>query len=116
MNAEQAETRHLSCAEALRTRRSIRRLRAEPVPRDLLAGVVQAATWAPAPHHPKPWRFTLIVEDAVKRRLGDAMGERWAADLSGDGLPEERVATVVARSRRRIAAAGALVVISLVKG
>lgn len=106
----------LSCAEALRTRRSIRRLRPEPVPRDLLARVVDAATWAPAPHHTKPWRFALIVEDDVKRRLGDAMGGRWAADLAGDGLPEQRIARVVDRSRRRVAAAGALVVISLVKG
>lgn len=106
----------LSCAEALRTRRTIRHLRTEPVPRDLLARVVEAATWAPAPHHTKPWRFALIVEDVVKRRLGDAMGEHWAADLRGDRLPEARIAKVVDRSRRRIAAAGALVVISLVKG
>jgi F420 biosynthesis protein FbiB-like protein len=106
----------MSCAEALRTRRSIRRLRPEPVPRDLLARVVEAATWAPAPHHTKPWRFALIVEDAVKGRLGDAMGERWAADLGADGLPDERIARIVGRSRRRLAAAGALVVISLVKG
>ncbi|HWE63724.1 MAG TPA: nitroreductase family protein [Chloroflexota bacterium] len=116
MNAESTGAGNLSCAEALRTRRSVRRLRQEPVPRDLLAKLVEAATWAPAPHHTKPWRFALIVEDAVKQRLGDAMGERWTADLRGDGLPEPRVTAIVDRSRRRIAAAGALVVISLVKG
>ena len=115
MQPAEDPTTSMRLGDALRTRRSVRRLRPEPVPRALLASVVEAATLAPAPHHTKPWRFALIVEDAVKRRLGEEMGARWGADLRGDGLTEERIARVVGRSRERIAAAGALVVISLVK-
>jgi coenzyme F420-0:L-glutamate ligase/coenzyme F420-1:gamma-L-glutamate ligase len=101
--------------DLLRTRRSIRALRPDSVPRDVLEQVVEAATWAPAPHHTKPWRFALIEAPAVKESLARAMGARWSADLAGDGVPQERIARIVARSHARITGAGALVVISLVK-
>jgi F420 biosynthesis protein FbiB-like protein len=101
--------------ELLRTRRSMRAMRPDPLPRDLLEQIVEAATWAPAPHHTKPWRFALIVEPAVKERLAEAMGARWQVDLAGDAMPPERIARIVARSHARLTGAGGLLVISLVK-
>ena len=58
----------------------------------------------------------MIVEDSVKRRLGQVMGARWQEDLLHDGLDPLRVEKVVTKSQQRIARAGALVMISLVKG
>jgi len=53
--------------EALRTTRTVRRLRPDPVPDDLLRKVLTAATWAPSGGNRQPWRF-LVVRDAERRR------------------------------------------------
>src|SRR5262249_56453830 len=53
--------------EALRTTRTVRRLKPDPVPDDLLRKVLTAATWAPSGGNRQPWRF-LVVRDAERRR------------------------------------------------
>jgi coenzyme F420-0:L-glutamate ligase/coenzyme F420-1:gamma-L-glutamate ligase len=116
MEHDEVRAAGLSCYEALKTRRTVRDLRPQPVPRVLLQRIVETACWAPAPHHTKPWRFAVIVEQEVKERLALTMSARWAADLTMDDLAEQRIELVTSRSRRRIAAAGALVLISLLKG
>jgi coenzyme F420-0:L-glutamate ligase/coenzyme F420-1:gamma-L-glutamate ligase len=74
----------------------------------LRAAVVAAAT-APAPHHTRPWRF-LRLRDSTRARLLDAMAERWAADLAGDGTAEEVIARRIARSDAVLRAAPTLLV------
>ena len=47
----------------------------QPVPRELLDQVLEAARWAPSPHGRQPWRF-VVVEDLERRRaLGRVAGE-----------------------------------------
>jgi nitroreductase len=53
--------------EAMSTCRTVRRLRPDPVPDDLLRRVLRAATWAPSGGNRQPWRF-LVVRDAARRR------------------------------------------------
>jgi len=52
---------------AMSTLRAVRRLREDPVPEDVLARVLQAATWAPSGGNVQPWRV-VVVQDAEKRR------------------------------------------------
>jgi nitroreductase len=46
--------------EAIYTQRAIRRFRPEPVPRDMLVQVLEAATKAPSGGNSQPWAFVVI--------------------------------------------------------
>jgi coenzyme F420-0:L-glutamate ligase/coenzyme F420-1:gamma-L-glutamate ligase len=90
-------------------RRSIRAFRPDPVSRAALDGLVEAACLAPAPHHSRPWRFVVVDTDAAKDALARGMGERWRADLRGDGVAEARIDELVDASYRKVTGAPALV-------
>jgi F420 biosynthesis protein FbiB-like protein len=98
---------------AIRNRRSIRRYRPDPVPDELLAELLAAATWAPSAHNRQPWRFAVVRSPDGKAELARAMGHRLQTDLEADGVAEEVIAADVARSYDRLAAAPVLVVICL---
>ncbi len=53
--------------EIMRTCQTVRRLRPDSVPDDLLRQVLTAATWAPSGGNRQPWRF-IAVRDADKKR------------------------------------------------
>lgn len=90
-------------------RRSIRAFTGEPVDRAELDALIEAACLAPAPHHSRPWRFVVVDHADAKRALAHGMGERWRADLEGDGVARERVDELVAASHRKITGAPALI-------
>jgi F420 biosynthesis protein FbiB-like protein len=90
-------------------RRSIRAFTDEAVPRDVIDGLVEAACLAPAPHHSRPWRFVVVDTADAKRDLAVGMGERWRADLWGDGVSPARIDELVAASHRKIEDAPAIV-------
>ncbi len=46
--------------EVMRTARTIRRFRDEPVPDDVLHRCLEAATWAPSGGNLQPWRFVVL--------------------------------------------------------
>lgn len=94
-------------------RRSIRRYRNEPVPRELLVELLTAAAWAPSAHNRQPWRFVVIEQLRLKKRLARAMGKKLRADLTADGLPNEAIDKDVSRSFRRITGAPALILVTL---
>jgi nitroreductase len=48
--------------EAMRTTRAIRRLRPDPVPRELIRKVCEAGTFAPSGGNRQPWRFIAVTE------------------------------------------------------
>ena len=93
----------------LEARRSIRAFTAEPVARDALDELVEAACVAPAPHHSRPWRFVVVDSGAAKRDLATGMGDRWRADLAADGVDAARIDELVDASHRKLADAPALV-------
>lgn len=100
-----------SFERVLRGRRSIRAYRPEPVPRALVEEVLAAAAYAPSPHHSALWRAAVVTRAAARAALAAAMGAAWRADLAADGLPEPRIATVLARSRARLEGAPVIVIL-----
>jgi nitroreductase len=62
----------------LRSRRSIRRFRAEMPPRELIASLIDAATTAPSASNKQPWRFIVIRNRKTIDEM--AIGVRAAVD------------------------------------
>ena len=56
----------LPLLEGIRTARAIRRLRPDPVPRELIRKVCESGTYAPSGGNRQPW-FFIAVDDAEKR-------------------------------------------------
>lgn len=91
-------------------RRSIRRYKAQPIDREVLESLLQAATWAPSAHNRQPWRFCIVTQAETKLALSQRMGEEWQRDLGADGADPAVVERRVAISQVRMNSAGALVI------
>lgn len=97
----------------LRSRRSVRRFQAKPISRSILETLIETATYAPSAHHRQPWRFVVLTGAAEKTRLADSLAADLARDLAADGQAAEEVAAQVRRSRERIGAAPAVILLCL---
>ena len=91
-------------------RRTIRSFGPGEVAREAVEEAVRAACTAPAPHHLRPWAFSVLWSAAAKRRLLGAIAEAWRADLRGDGTPEATIRRRLARSDAVLGAAPVLIV------
>ena len=66
--------------EAIRTRRSIRSFRPDPVPKKVLEEILDACRWAPSGGNAQPWHFAVLggeVMDKVKARLSENVETYW---------------------------------------
>lgn len=97
----------------MRTRRSIRRFKPDPVPDSVINNILTTATFAPSAHNRQPWRFAVVTASAVKTKLADSMSAEFAHDLASDGLPHEDIQKRVTRSRERILSAPLLILLCL---
>jgi nitroreductase len=68
---------------AIRTRRSIGRVRPECPPRALIEQLLEAATWAPNHRLTEPWRFFVLAGDA-RQRFGEVIARSLDAILPPD--------------------------------
>lgn len=55
--------------QAIRERRSVRSYQAKPIPRDVVNVIIDAANEAPSAMNSQPWRFVVVEDDEVKKRL-----------------------------------------------
>jgi len=78
--------------EIIRTRRSIRSYKADPVPEGSLRRVLDAARMAPSGSNRQPWRFIVVKSPDKKRRVAQACG--------GQMWIDEAPVVVVAAGRR----------------
>jgi nitroreductase len=78
--------------QAIRTRRTHKAYRADPVPRETLEQLFELARWAPNHNLTNPWRFRVLGPESLAR-LKRAAGPEAAAKL--DRAPTLVVASVV---------------------
>ncbi len=97
----------------LRSRRSIRRFKPDPVPDSVIENILTTATFAPSAHNRQPWRFCVVTDVSVKQKLADAMAIEFKHDLEQDQLPPTEIQKRTKRSRKRITAAPVLVILCL---
>ena len=97
----------------LRTRRSIRRFKPDPVPDSVIETILTTATFAPSAHHRQPWRFVVVADSSARIKLADAMAVDFERDLKSDGVPFEKIQTQVRRSKDRISAAPVAILLCL---
>ncbi|MEM3466786.1 MAG: nitroreductase family protein, partial [Candidatus Jordarchaeales archaeon] len=55
--------------EVVRTRRSIRSYKPDPVPDEVLKRVLDAARIAPSGSNRQPWRFIVVKNEDLKKKL-----------------------------------------------
>jgi len=78
--------------DAIRTRRSIGKVKADPVDKALIEELIEAATWAPNHHGTEPWKFIVMTGEG-RRTLGDAYARIAQQGLNGleDGERDARL-------------------------
>ncbi len=60
--------------EAIHTRQSVGQVRPDPVPRDLIEKILDAAVQAPNHYQVRPWRF-VVMTGPGREKLGEAMAQ-----------------------------------------
>lgn len=55
----------------IKTRRSTRKYKADPVPKELIEKVVTAGIWAPSSMNRQPWRFVVVTKKEARQQLSD---------------------------------------------
>ena len=88
----------------LRTRRSIRRFKADPIPDSVIESILTTSTYAPSAHNRQPWRFAIVKQKArsVKSRLGLAITSKMREDMQAEGATDTDIEKRVNSSLRRI--------------
>jgi len=97
----------------LRTRRSVRRFKPDPVPDSIIQNILTTASYAPSAHNRQPWRFCVVTDLSVKIDLAEAMAVDFERDLNHDGLSPEKIQTQLKRSKDRITSAPAMILLCL---
>ncbi len=63
----------ISCEEAIKNRRSIRKFETRPVSNEDLEKIIEAARLAPSGTNRQPWRLVLLTEEQEKDKLAGAV-------------------------------------------
>ena len=77
--------------DAIRTRRSIRAFRPDPVPREVLAELLDVCRWSPSGRNAQPWHFAVLggaALDEVKARLDEKVRTSWNGSEFTDRHPD----------------------------
>jgi len=62
--------------EVIRTRRSIRSYKPDPIPEDVLKRVLEAARIAPSGSNRQPWKFIIVRDAKIKEQMIAACGNQ----------------------------------------
>ena len=92
----------MSFQDFLRSRRSVRRFKPDPIPDSVIERILTTATYAPSAHNLQPWRFVDIKNPDIKPRLAKALTDKMRLDMQAEGAAESEIDKRVSNSIRRI--------------
>ncbi len=80
--------------ETIKSRKSVRKYRRDPVPEESLKKILNAARMAPTAENFQPWKIIVVTDEDIKRKLVPACNnQRFVAEapvvLVACGLPDE---------------------------
>ena len=78
----------MEALEAIKTRRSIRKFRSDPVPEEILEQILDAARWAPSAKNSQTWKFIVIKDLKIITDIAEVL--QW-----GRFLPQAPVVIAV---------------------
>lgn len=93
----------MSLYDLITSRRSIRQFKREPIPKDILKKLVNAARLAPSAANLQPLEFIVVDDEGIRKEIFSCL--RWAAYIAPEGNPkpgQEPVAYVVVLVNRNI--------------
>lgn len=81
------QTEKMTVLEAITTRRSVVQFKPDPVPRELIERMLNAAVWVPNHRLTEPWQF-FVLGEGTKRRFAQIRREFRASTLPDPSAPE----------------------------
>ncbi len=102
LSLQQMRQRASDFADELARRRSVRHFSREAIPIDVVQTCIRAAATAPSGANKQPWRFVLIIDPDVKRRIrtgaeaeeqafySGRAPDRWLSDLAPLGTDADK--------------------------
>ena len=66
--------------DVIKTRRSIRKYRPDPISEEHINKILEAGRWAPSASNSQPWRFIVLQSEETKRKLSETF--TWGGFLS----------------------------------
>lgn len=82
----------MNVIEAIKTRRSIGRVKQDAVAREIIEEIIEAACWAPSHFNTQPWTF-IVMTGAGREKLGGGyarVAKAKANDITEEQLEKER--------------------------
>ena len=84
----------MTVMEAIQSRRSVRKYKPDPVPDEVLGRVLEAARLAPSGKNLQPWRFIVVRDLEIRKKLAKASaGQTFMAEapviIAACGFPED---------------------------
>lgn len=95
----------------LRSRRSIRSFKPDPVPVETLLRILETAICAPSAHNLQPWRFVVLSSATSKSHLAEAVAGKFKRDMIKDCVPETDMDARVKQTIRRAREAPVIIVL-----
>jgi iodotyrosine deiodinase len=89
LSTELSLTRGRSFYESMNARRSVRSFSDEPVPREAIELAIRTASTAPSGAHCQPWRFVVVDDPAIKRRIRVAAEQEERRSYEGGRMSDE---------------------------
>jgi len=97
----------------LRSRRSIRRFKQDPVSNDVIQRILETAIWAPSAHNQQPWRFTVVTTDEAKLHLAESIATKFQRDMVKDRLSTAKIQARVQKTIFRATKAPVIIVLCM---
>ncbi len=76
----------MTLLEGINSLRSVRQFRPDPVPREKVTKILEAASKAASGSNTQPWEFIVVRDPLVKARLTKPMLDPWMKRIAGSGM------------------------------